>query len=164
MRVGISLTTCSKMITNNITLTHKANPMLSSALTVVDNHAGVTLGGALGSKVYDQITGPSGQSIVRRIAATANTTQQTITIGHQLLKTGFLQRCRTLVKHEYKVLNSDLSLTGDVVPYSYCQFTMDRPVNSGGIITDAILVNNAMALIDVLVTSGQFAKLINQEA
>ena len=138
--------------------------MLTSDLVVVDNHAGLTLAGALGSKTYAQITGPSGQQIVRRIAATANTTQQTLTISHALSKTGFLQRCRTLVKHEYRVINSDLSLTGDVVPYSYCQFVMDRPINTGGIITDAILTNNAMALIDVLVTTGQFAKLLNQEA
>lgn len=138
--------------------------MLTSDLTVVDNHASITLQGLLGSKVYAQISGFSGQQVVRQIAATANTTQQRMTISHAVVKTGFLARLRTLVKHEYKVLSADTSLTGGVVPYSYCQFTQDRPLQSGGAITDAILTNNAMALIDVLVTTGQFAKLLNQEA
>jgi hypothetical protein len=138
--------------------------MLTSDLTVVDSHASITLPGLLGSKVYAQITGPSGQSIVRRIAATANTTQQTLTISHALRGTGFEQRLRTLVKHEYRKIDSDLSLTGGVVPYSYCQFVQDRPIQTGGAITDAILTNNMAALVDVLVTSGQWAKLLNQEA
>jgi hypothetical protein len=138
--------------------------MLSSSLTVVDSHAGITLPGTLGSKVYDQITGPSGPAIVRRIAATSGTTQQTLTISHAASGVGFKQRLRTLVKHEYKVLNSDISLTGGVTPYSYCQFVQDRPINTGAIITDGILINNMAALVDVLVTSGQFVKLLNQEA
>jgi len=138
--------------------------MLSSDLTVVDNHATITLPGLLGSKVYAQISAPGGTSIVRRIAATSGTTQQTLTIGHLLSKTGFNARIRTLVKHEYKCINADTSLTGGVVPYSYNQWTQDRPVLSGGLITDAILTNNMSALMDVLLTSGQFAKLLNQEA
>jgi hypothetical protein len=138
--------------------------MLSSDLTVVDSHSSVTLPGLLGSKVYAQITGPSGQTIVRRIAATAGTTQQTLTIGHTMLKTGFAQRLRTMVKHEYRILNSDIGLTGGIVPYSYNTWVQDRPVNSAGLITDAILTNNMAALVDVLVTSGNFAKLLNQEA
>ena len=138
--------------------------MLTSDLTVVDNHAGLTLPGALGSKVYAQITGPIGQQIVRRIAATANTTQQTLSIGHTLSGTGFAQRLRSLVKHEYRVINADSSLTGGVVPYSTCYFVQDRPIQSGGNITDTILTNNLGALLDVLLTSGQWAKLLNQEA
>jgi hypothetical protein len=138
--------------------------MLSSDLTVVDNHASITLPGLLGSKVYAQITGPSGQTVVRQIAATAATTQQKLTISHALQGAGFKARIRTLVKHEYRALNADLSLTGNVQPYSYCQFVQDRPVISGGVITDAVLTNNMAALVDVLLTSGQFAKLLNQEA
>jgi len=138
--------------------------MLTSDLTVVDNHASLTLPGLLGSKVYAQITGPIGQQIVRRIAATANTTQQTLTIGHTLAGSGFAQRLRSLIKHEYKAINADSSLTGGVVPYSTCYFVQDRPILSGGNITDAILTNNMSALLDVILTSGQWAKLLNQEA
>jgi hypothetical protein len=138
--------------------------MLTADLTVVDSHAGITLPGLLGSKVYAQITGPIGQQIVRRIAATANTTQQTLTIGHTLSGSGFAQRVRTLVKHEYKAINADSSLTGGVVPYSSNYWVQDRPILSGGIITDAVLTNNMSALLDVLLTTGQFAKLLNQEA
>lgn len=138
--------------------------MLSSDLTVVDSHAGLTLPGVLGSKVYAQITGPIGQTIVRRIAATANTTQQTLTIGHALAGTGYAQRIRTLVKHEYRVINTDPSVTGGIVPYTYNQWVQDRPVLSGGNITDAILTNNMAALMDVILTAGAFAKLLNQEA
>jgi hypothetical protein len=138
--------------------------MLSSDLTVVDNHATITLPGLLGSKVYAQISAPGGTSIVRRIAATSGSTQQTLTVSHALQKTGFLARIRTLVKHEYKKIDADTSLTGGVVPYSFCQWTQDRPVLSGGVITDAVLTNNMAALLDVLLTSGQFAKLLNQEA
>jgi hypothetical protein len=138
--------------------------MLTADLTVVDTHASLTLPGALGSKVYAQITGPIGQQIVRRIAATSNTTQQTLTIGHTLSGTGFGQRCRTLVRHDYRVLNSDISLTGGIVPYSANYWVQDRPIQSGGNVTDTILTNNMAALLDVLLTSGQFAKLLNQEA
>lgn len=138
--------------------------MLNSDLTVVDSHAALTLPGLLGSKVYAQITGPIGQQIVRRIAATANTTQQTLTIGHTLAGSNYSQRLRTLVKHEYKAINADSSLTGGVVPYSTCYFVQDRPILSGGVITDAILTNNMAALVDVLLTSGQWTKLLAQEA
>jgi hypothetical protein len=138
--------------------------MLTSDLVVVDNHTPLTLPGLLGSKTYAQITGPIGQQIVRRIAATANTTQQTLTIGHTLSGVGFAQRCRTLVRHDYKVLSADISLTGGVVPSSAIYVVQDRPIQSGGAITDAILTNNMAALLDVLLTTGQFAKLLNQEA
>jgi hypothetical protein len=138
--------------------------MLTNDLTVVDSHAGLTLPGLLGSKVYAQITGPTGQQIVRRIAATAATTQQTLTIGHTISGTGFNARIRTLVRHDYKKLDADVSTTGGVMPVSACYFVQDRPIQSGGAITDAILTNNMAALVDVLLTSGQFAKLLNQEA
>lgn len=138
--------------------------MLTADLTVVDSHAGLTLPGLLGSKVYAQITGPIGTQIVRRIAATANTTRQTLSIGHTLKGTGFNARVRTLVRHDYEKLDADVSLTGGVMPSSSCYFVMDRPLQSGGAITDAILTNNMAALVDVLLTSGQFAKLLNQEA
>jgi hypothetical protein len=138
--------------------------MLTADLTVVDNHAGLTLAGALGSKVYAQVNPQSANTTLRRIAATANTTPQEMSIGHQLTGgTGYRQRIRSALRFTYRKVDQDTTLTDGVIPGMSAQFVLDRPVLSAGAISDVVLINVTMALIDVLLTSGQFAKFLNQE-
>jgi hypothetical protein len=138
--------------------------MLTADLTVVDNQATVTLPGNAGSLVYAQVTGLTTTELIRRVAATANTRPTTLTIGHALEKTGFNQRCRSKVDINYRAVDTDLSLTGGVVPSARVYIVIDRPINSGGIITDAILQRLVGSVCDVVTRSGQLGKLLNQEA
>jgi hypothetical protein len=137
--------------------------MLTANLTVVDSHSGLTLPGALGSKVYNQIAGTVNNQVVRRIAATANTTPQTLIIGHQLTGKGFDARIRSTVRMNYLDLTKDLDLTGKVIPSSSVYLVIDRPVQSDGAITDAIITNQVGGVCDVFLTSGALAQILNQE-
>lgn len=137
--------------------------MLTANLTVVDSHAGLTLPGALGSKVYNQIAGQQPNQVLRRIAATANTTPQTLLIGHQLTGKGFAARIRSTVRVNYSDLTKDLSLVGGIIPSSSVYLVIDRPVQSDGAITDTIVTNQVGACCDVFLTSGALAQLLNQE-
>lgn len=138
--------------------------MLNADLTVVDNHSSLTLPGLLGSKVYAQITGPIGQKIVRRVAATANTAPQTLTIGHEVSGSGGGETVSSLIRYDYSVRSADLSLTGGIIPKMSAQLVIRRHSQQGTYITDPIVTNGIAALLDVILTSGQLAKLLNQEA
>jgi len=137
--------------------------MLTANLTVVDNHSSLTLPGVLTSKVYNQVASAIANQLVRRIAATANTTPQTIIIGHQLTGKGFLARIRSTVRSNYSDLTKDTADTGGVVPSASAYMVWDRPVQSDGAITDAIIMNCIAAVCDVILTSGALAQLMNQE-
>jgi hypothetical protein len=137
--------------------------MLTANLTVVDNHAALTLPGALGSKVYNQIASAVQTEVWRRIAATANTTPQTILIGHKVTGVGFFQRIRSTVRTNYSDLTQDTTLTNGVIPSASVYTVIDRPTQSAGKITDAIVTNLVGAVCDVLLTSGNLAQILNQE-
>jgi hypothetical protein len=137
--------------------------MLSANLTVVDSHSSITLPGVLGSKVYNQVASTIANQIVRRIAATANTTPQTILIGHQVTGKGFAARIRSTVRANYSDLTKDLSEVGGIIPSASAYTVIDRPVQSDGAITDAIITNLVGAMCDVFLTSGALAQILNQE-
>jgi hypothetical protein len=136
--------------------------MFSSDLAVVDNHAALTLPGVLGAKTYPQIAWPA-PATARRIAATSGTTPQVLIISHEVKGVGFRARIRSLISHRYSKLDQDPSLTDGVVPSMTWNLTCDRPLQSAGAITDAIILNNLGALLDVILTSGATAKFLNQE-
>lgn len=139
--------------------------MLSSDQTIVSNRSSVTLPGSAASTVFAQITGPGGQRILRRVAATANTTPTTLTIGHEFTgKVGYAQKLSSMVKCDYRVLNVDPDLTGGIVPVCEVYTVIRRPVLSGGAITDSILSMCVGSVCDILTVSGNLAKLLNQEA
>lgn len=139
--------------------------MLTADLAVNASRATVTLPGSAGSLTFAQITGTGNStSIVRRVSATANTTPQTLTIGHELKGAGFAQRCRSVVRCDYRALNTDIADTGNVTPSASAYLVIDRPIQSGGAITDAIIKNLIGQICDVLTVSGQADKLLNQEA
>jgi len=137
--------------------------MLTSDLTVVDNHASLTLPGTLGSKVYNQVATVANNASKRRIAATAGTTPQEIEISHEIKGTGFKARIRTMIRHKYTKVNQDTTLTEGVVPSASATLTFDRPVQSAGAITDVTFTDQIGALLDVVLTSGALAKILNQE-
>jgi len=137
--------------------------MLSANLTVVDNHSSLTLPGALGSKVYNQVASQVANQLLRRIAATANTTPQELLIAHQVTGKGFAARIRSTVRSNYRDLTKDLADTGGIIPSSSVFTVFDRPVQSDGAITDAIVTNMFGAVCDVLLTSGALAQFLNQE-
>lgn len=138
--------------------------MLTADLALVDNRASVTLPGSLGTLTFAQVTGPSGQKIVRRISATANTTPNTLTVSHALSGAGFKQRCRTMVRIDYERRDTDVAVTGGVVPALSFYCVLDRPIQNGGFITTAHIKTIIGQLADLLTQSGNIDKLINQEA
>lgn len=139
--------------------------MLSSDLALVSNRASQTLPGSAASTTFAQITGSgSSQAIVRRVAATALTTPQTFTISHENRGTGFNQRLRTLIQNKRVYNNTDLADTGGVVPSFTWNLTLDRPVNSGGVVTEAHLLDALGQLMDSLLISGNLTRILSQEA
>lgn len=138
--------------------------MLNSALTVVDNHASLTLPGSLGSMVYDLVVTKEPLVTLRRIAATTNTTPQILAVKHEMRGAGFNQRVYSEVKANYQDLTTDASETGGIIPQVTAKVTFEYPVKSGGAITSAIIKNTIGAALDVVLTSGQLDKLLNQEA
>lgn len=138
--------------------------MLTADLTVTSNAGSITLPGSAAATTFAQITGPVGTSIVRRVAATANTTPQTLTIGHTSSGTGFATRIRSVVRMDYKALNTDIADTGNVTPSASCYLVLDRPYQSGGAITDAIIKTMLGGLFHVFNAAGQLDKILNQEA
>jgi hypothetical protein len=141
----------------------KLTKMLDANLTVVDSHSSLTLPGALGSKVYNQVVSVDPSQSIRRIAATATTTRQELLIKHTQKGTGFNARIRTEVRVDYKKLDQDTTLTGGVVPSESIYLVIDRPLQSGGAITDTVTKNNVGACLDVVLTSGALDKLLNLE-
>lgn len=137
--------------------------MLSANLTVVDSHSSLTLPGTLGSKVYNQVASAIANQVLRRIAATANTTPQTLLIGHAVTGKGFAARIRSTVRSNYSDLTKDLADVGGIIPSSSAYMVIDRPVQSDGAITDAIVTNLIAAVCDVILTSGALAQILNQE-
>jgi hypothetical protein len=139
--------------------------MLTADLSVTDNAASQTLPGGAGALTFAQVTGTGNSSqIVRRVAATSNSTPQTLTIGHELKGVGFNARVRTLVKADQRHIATDIADTGGVTPSASVYLVIDRPVQSGGAITDQIIKNLVGQICAVVVTTGQLAKLLNQEA
>lgn len=137
--------------------------MLTADLSVTDNGTPTNVG-ALGAKTYAMVANPSSGATKRRVAATANTTPQELSVSHTVSGTGFSQRCRTLVRHDYRDISADPENTGGEVPRISAYVVIDRPLNSGGVITDAIVQNSVGAVIGTLLGSGNMAKLLNQEA
>jgi hypothetical protein len=68
------------------------------------------------------------------------------------------------VRVDLQVVNTDLADTGGVVPSASAYFVLDRPLSSGGAIATTDLGDLTGYVVDVLTVSGQFAKLLNQEA
>jgi len=137
--------------------------MLTSNLTVVDNHASLTLPGSLGSKVYAQVISDSTTQVKRQIAATALSTPQVLKTEHRISGSGFKARAISVVRHEYSDLTVDPADTGGETPSSAITLTINRPVNSGGAITIAKLKDQIGALLDVMLTTGQLDALLNME-
>jgi hypothetical protein len=65
---------------------------------------------------------------------------------------------------DYKAVNTDIADTGGVTPSASAYLVLDRPIQSGGAITDTVLKTLLGGLLHVLVASGQLDKLLNQEA
>jgi hypothetical protein len=136
--------------------------MLTADLVVTDSGT-ATKPGAVGAKTFS-LVGPQGEKNLRRIAATATTTPEECIIAHSISGAGFKKRIRSQVRFDIRFNNADTSLTGGVIPSASGYFVLDRPEQSAGIITDAVLQTLAGRVIDVLTVSGQFAKLLNTEA
>jgi hypothetical protein len=138
--------------------------MLTPDQTLVSNRTGYTLPGAAGSTVFSQITGTTGSTVDRRVAATANTTPEVMTISHEIRNVGFKQRIRSLLRFKRTYSNVDPSTTGNVVPSFSWGLTLDRPTSSGGAVTVQHLKDSLGQLIDAMLISGQLDKFLNQEA
>jgi hypothetical protein len=138
--------------------------MLTQDQTLLSSRGSQTLPGSAGSTVFAQITGTVGNKVERRVAATANTTPETLTIGHEVRGIGFKQRCRSLLRIGRQFNNVDPSTTGGAVPSFSWQLVLDRPLNSAGAVTVQHLKDTLGQMIDVMLISGQLDKFLNQEA
>jgi len=137
--------------------------MLTPDLVITDSGS-VTKPGAEGAKTYAQVASPLDGKTLRRIAANATTIPHEVTISHTLSGSAFKQRCRTLVRADLTRLDTDTSLTGGVTPSAAGYFVLDRPIQSNGYITSAHLDTLMSVVVDILLVSGQWAKLLNREA
>lgn len=144
-------------------LNYKAESMLTQDLTVTSNAGSITLPGSSGATTFAMITNLVGSTTKRRVAATAGTTPQTLSIGHSKAGTGFKQRTRSVVRMDYVANNTDIADTGGVTPSASAYLVLDRPVQSGGAITDTILKTMLGGLLHVILASGQLDKLLNEE-
>lgn len=135
--------------------------MLNNDLTVTDNGTG-TKPGSVGALVY-ALRSTEASGSVRSVAAVSVTTPKLLTIGHNMSGAGFKQVARTMIKWSYQKLDSDLSVTGGVIPACGATFTFYRPINSGGYITTAIMKEGIGAVLDTVMVSGQLDKLLNME-
>lgn len=140
--------------------------MIALNLTVVGSATGVVLPGATGTKDFNLVNSPTNGRNLRRIAATATTAPEEITISHQHTGSSgtFSERVRSLVQSRKTRNDTDLTLTGGIKPYVSVQVTIDRPVNSGGFITTAMIKQCVGEVCDVLTRSGQLDLLLNEEA
>jgi hypothetical protein len=137
--------------------------MLTSDLTVTDNGS-ATKPGAAGAKTYALVASLVNDQTLRRIAATASTTPQELRVQHSMSGSGFKQRIRSVIRRDYRRLDTDLDNTGGVIPSAAAYMVIDRPVQSNGYIVAADLENMVGSVIDVLCVAGQLAKLLNLEA
>jgi hypothetical protein len=137
--------------------------MLTSDLVVTDSGS-ATKPGALGAKTFALVAALINDKTLRRIAATALTTPQELSIQHTLSGTGFKQRCRTATRYDFRRLDTDTSLTGGIIPSFSVYNVIDRPVQSNGYITQAHIETGIGSLIDVFTVAGQLAKLLNLES
>jgi hypothetical protein len=139
--------------------------MLTADLSVNGSRATVTLPGASGALTFAQITGTGNSTTIkRRVSATAGTTPQTLSIGHEIKGKGFEQRIRSVVRLDFQALNTDIADTGGVTPSASAYMVIDRPVQSGGVISTSTIKDLVGQVCDVLTVTGQLDKFLNQEA
>jgi hypothetical protein len=150
-------------ITYNRLVQRHSHIMLTSDLVVTDSGS-ATKPGAEGAKTYALVASLVNDTTKRRIAANATTVPHELTVRHALSGSGFKQRCRSLVRFDLSRLDTDLDLTGGVVPTAACYLVLDRPIQSNGYITTAHLQTLVGAVVDVLCVSGQLDKILNMEA
>lgn len=137
--------------------------MLTQDLTVTSNASTITLPGSSGATTFAMIASPLASKSQRRVAATAGTTPQSLSIGHTKSGSGFKQRTRSVVRMDYVANNTDIADTGNVTPSASAYFVLDRPVQSGGAISDTVLKTMIGGLLHVLLASGQLDKILNEE-
>jgi hypothetical protein len=137
--------------------------MLTNDLVVVSNQGTVTLPGNQATKTFNQVAGSNGNAVLRRIAATANTTPEEILISHQVTGSGYATVCRSLIKASIRKTNVDTTTTGGIVPACSVGLTITRPLNMGANIVDDNIEDLLGQVFDVITRSGQLAKILNQE-
>lgn len=136
--------------------------MLTADLSVNGAATGVALPGTAGATTFALLSIADGKA-VRRVASSANTTPQVLTIAHSESGTGFKRTINTLIRNEFTKIDSDIADTGGVTPAASIQVTIRRPVQSGGAITTTVLKDLIGQLVAVLTASGNLDKLLNQE-
>lgn len=137
--------------------------MLTADLSVTDNGTPTNIG-AQGAKTYALVANPASGATKRRIAATAATTPEELSISSALSGKGYSQRVRTVVRRDFRDLTTNVDDTGGVIPSASAYLVVDYPVNSGGVVTTTVVKNLIGAVIGVLLGAGNIDKLLNQES
>jgi hypothetical protein len=136
--------------------------MLSANLTLTSNGTG-TKPGSTGALAFVQIATALNNQTVRRVVATATTTPQLMTIGHQHGKTGWKERIRSVFRYDFSRKDTDASLTGGIIPAFSFYAVLDRPVVSNGYITTAHMKDGIGYTLDALMQSGNIDNFLNEE-
>jgi hypothetical protein len=136
--------------------------MLNNDLTVTPSGAG-TKSGTLTAKVFALVASLVNNKTLRRISATALTTPQEVSVQHSLTGTGFKARVRTAIRYDYRDLTQDTTQTAGVVPSFAVYLVIDRPVQSAGKITEALIKDGVGALQDITMSGTQLTQLLNME-
>lgn len=137
--------------------------MLNADLVVTDSGT-ATKPGVLGAKTFALVASLINGSSKRRIAATATSTPQEMTCGHQTSGAGVAARCRTVVRFDLTRNDVDPSLYGGKPPTASAYMVIDRPLNQGAAIATADIKNLVGQLVDAILATGQLDKLLNQES
>lgn len=128
--------------------------MFDQALSVNHN----TLGGTLGTKVYDLVSFPTGTQSLRRISATSATTPQSLSIAHSDVKVGGEAYKQHMVRMDHTY--TDLVKGPQTAS---CWLVIRHPNNGSTIITSAVLKDVVGGVLAVEQTAGAFDKLLNSE-
>jgi len=136
--------------------------VLNNDLVITSNGAG-NKPGATGAITFALVAALINDKSLRREAATALTTPTELSVQHSISGSGFKARCRSVVRMDYRDLTQDTTLTAGVIPSASAYLVIDRPLQSAGKITDAILKRLIGSVLDVIMATGQLDKLLNQE-
>lgn len=133
-------------------------------LALISNRGSVTLPGGTGSKTYSRVATVANNETKRRYATTASTIPQETRVSHALTGgSGFKQRLRSMKRFDIKDLTADTSQSDGVVPSMSFYAVLDRPVQSNGKITDAMIKEAIGVVLDFFSISGNVDKFLNQE-
>lgn len=114
-------------------------------------------GGAAADKVYNLINAPTPTSTLRRVASTATTAPDRLTISHRLTKKGALQRDDHMIRIDEQFTDPILG-SGDFS----ARLVIEVPRGTS-VVTTQLVKNQVGRVIAAWMAAGQADKILNGE-